>query len=142
MNCSQIKKLLSSFLDNELDSATFRFIEEHLKACPHCRECLQEFREIDDLVSGLPGIAPSPNFSRRVVEAAIGTSKTVEEKPVPFSSRLRFALERLSEKIFSLLPSGSRQPIQTLEEFGDYPPLSMSFIYFRLLEQPKQRKLI
>ncbi len=142
MNCSQIKRKLSVFLDNELDKTTSRLIEEHLSACPYCREYFQEFREIDDLVSGLPGIVPSPDFSRRVVQAAIGTPKTVEEKPVPFSSRLRFALERLSEKIFSLIPSGSRQPIKTLEEFGDYPPLSMSFIYFRLLEQPKQRKLI
>jgi Predicted integral membrane protein len=139
MNCSQIKKKLSAFMDDELDGATSRFITEHLKDCPRCREYLHEFRKIANLVNELPRNDPSPDFFRRVVKAAIGTSKIVDEKPVPFSSYLRFALERLSEEIFNLIPSGSPPNIRTLEEFGDCPPLSMSFIYFRLLEQPKQR---
>jgi hypothetical protein len=141
MNCSQVKKKFSSFMDNELDEATSRFITEHIKNCPRCREYLHEFRKIDDLVYGLPGKDPSPDFSRRVLMAAMETSPIVDAKPVPFSSRLRFPLERLSEEIFSLIPWKSRQDIRTLEEFSDCPPLSMSFIYFRLLEQPKQRML-
>lgn len=141
MNCSQIKKKLSSFIDNELDKVTSRFITEHLKDCPRCREYLHEFREIDNLVNRLPRNDPSPDFTRRVLMAAMGTSTIVDEKPVPFSSRLRFALERFSEEIFSLIAFGSPPGIRTLEEFGDCPPLSMSFIYFRLLEQPKQRIL-
>jgi anti-sigma factor RsiW len=139
MNCSQIGKKLSAFMDNELDGATSRFITEHLKDCPRCREYLHEFRKIEDLVIGLPKKDPNSDFSRRVLAAAIGTSTIIDEKPVPFSSRLRFALERLSEEIFSLIPSGPRQYIQTLEEFSDCPPLSMSSIYFKLLERPKQR---
>jgi hypothetical protein len=141
MNCSQIKKRLSSFMDNELDGTNSRFITEHLRACPQCREYQQEFRKIDDLVYGLRRIDPRPDFSQKVVKTATGTSTIIDEKPVPFSSRLRFALERLSEEIFSLIPLSSPPSIRTLEEFGDCPPLSMSFIYFRLLEQPKQRML-
>ena len=141
MNCSQIEKKLSAFIDNELDGATSRFITEHLEDCPRCREYLHEFRKIDELVYGLPRKDPSPDFSRRVLAAAIGTSTIVDEKPVLFSSRLRFALERLSEEIFSLVPSGRHQRIRTLEEFSDCPPLSMSFIYFTLLEQTKQRMM-
>jgi anti-sigma factor RsiW len=141
MNCSQIKKKLSLFMDNELDGATSRFITKHLKTCPQCREYLHEFRKIDDLVYGLPRNDPSPDFSLRVLRAAIGTSTIVDAEPVPFSSRLRFALERVSEEIFGLIPLGSSPSIRTLEEFSDCPPLSMSFIYFRLLEQSKQRML-
>ena len=126
-------------MDKELDEATSRFITEHLKDCPRCREYLHEFREVDNRLYGLPRNDPSPDFSRRVLRAAMGTSTIIDEKPVPFSSRLRFALERLSEEIFSLIPSGRHRPIRILEEFSDYPPLSMSFIYFRLLEQTKQR---
>ena len=114
-------------------------LKNTLKIVSNAGNSLHEFRKIDKLVYGLPRNDPSPDFSRRVVVAAIGTSKIADEKPVPFSSRLRFALERLSEEIFSLIPSGPRQGIRTLEEFSDCPPLSMSFIYFRLLEQPKQR---
>jgi hypothetical protein len=141
MNCSQVKRNLSAFKDNELDGATSRSITEHLKDCPWCREFLNEFEENDGLVYGLPRNDPSPDFTRRVLKAAIETSTIADEDPVPFSTRLRFALERLSEEIFRLIPGKSRQDIRPLEEFNDYPPLSMSFIYFRLLEQPKQRML-
>lgn len=139
MNCSQIEKKLSAFMDNELDGATSRFMTEHLEDCPRCREYLYEFRKIDDLVYGLAREDPSPDFSQRVLRAARGTSTIFDEKPLPFLSRLRFTLERLSEKTFNLIPSGSRQRLRTLEEFSDCPPLSMSSIYFRLLEQSKQR---
>lgn len=138
MDCSQIKRKLSAFKDNELDRATARFISEHLKDCPRCREYLQKFREIDELVYGLPLNDPSPDFSRRVVMAAIKTP-IADKKPVRFSSRLRFVLEQLSEEIFSLISWKPHQTIRTLEEFNDHPPLSMSFIYFKLLEQPEQR---
>ena len=141
MNCSQIKKKLSAFMDDELDEATSRLIKEHLKDCPPCREYLHEFREVDNLLYGLPRNDPNPDFSQRVLRTATGTSMIAGEKPVPFSSRIRFALERISEEIFSLIPSGSPPNIRTLEEFSDCPPLSLSFIYFRLLEQPKQRML-
>lgn len=141
MNCTQIKKKLSAFMDNELDGATSRFVTEHLKDCPRCREYLHEFREVDNLLVGLSRKDPNPDFSRRVLRVAIGTSTMVDEKPVPFSSRLRLALERFSQEIFSLIPSGSPPSIRTLEEFSDCPPLSLSYIYFRLLEQSKQRIL-
>jgi len=128
-------------MDNELDCATSRFIEKHLEDCLPCRESLHEFEEIYKVLYGLPRIDPSPDFSRRVVMAAVGASKMADEESVPFLPRLKFALERLSEKIFSLIPWKPRQGIRTLEEFSDYPPLSMSFIYFRLIEQTKQRML-
>ena len=139
MNCAQIKKKLSAFMDNEMDGTLSRFTTEHLRDCPRCRDYLRDFKEIDNLVCGLPRNDPDPDFSWRVAKAAIGTAKIVDEKPVPLSSRLRFALDRLSEEIFSPIPSGPGQNIRTLEEFSDYPPLSMSLIYFRLLEQPQQK---
>ena len=139
MNCSQIKNKLSAFLDNEVDGTSSQIITEHLKDCFQCRDYFRDFKEIDTLVCGLPRNDPKPDFSRRVAKAAIGTSKMVDEKPVSLAARLRFALERLSEEIFSLTRSGPGQSNRTLEEFSDYPPLSMSFIYFRLLEQPQQK---
>jgi hypothetical protein len=121
-----------------MDGTLSRAIREHLRNCPRCRDYLRDFKEIDNLVCGLPRNDPNPDFSWRVAKAAIGTSKIVDEKPVPLLSRLRLVLERLSEKIFSFRPSRPGPGIRTLEEFSDYPPLSMSFVYFRLLEQPKQ----
>lgn len=129
-------------MDNELDGPTSRFIKDHLEGCPRCRAYFYEFRKIDDTVHGLPSINFAPDFSGRVVKAAIGTSALIDEKPIPFSSRLRFALVRLSEEIFGLFYPGFLLNILTLEEFSDSPPLSMGFIYLRLIEQPKTRVLI
>ena len=72
MNCSQIEKKLSAFMDNELDGPTSRFINDHLRDCPQCRKFLQQFREVDGLVRGLPSHDLSPDFSWRIVQSGLG----------------------------------------------------------------------
>jgi anti-sigma factor RsiW len=138
MNCSQIEKKLSAFMDNEMDGPTSRFINDHLKDCPRCRKFLHQFREVDGLVRGLPSYDLSPDFSWRVVQRALENAHVAERNPVPFSSRLKFALEQFFESLFGLFHPGSGLVAPTLEEFSDSPPLSMSFIYFKLIKQPKQ----
>ncbi|MGC1404053.1 MAG: zf-HC2 domain-containing protein [Thermodesulfobacteriota bacterium] len=138
MNCSQVEKKLSAFMDNELDDPTSRFIYDHLKDCPRCRKFLYQFNDIDGLVRVLPNHDPSPDFSWRIVQAALGNPQVAERNPVPSSSRLKFALTQFSENIIGLFRPWSGLATPTLEEFSDSPPLSMSFIYFKLIGQPKQ----
>jgi anti-sigma factor RsiW len=135
MNCSQIRRKLSAFIDSELDGATSRLIEQHLEGCPECRENLIDFREVNELVQGLEKIDPGPDFSSRVVTAAMRTSVAANRETVSFAARLKLALARLSEAVFRLFEPGAGPNTQTLDEFNDCPPLSMSFIYFRLLDQ-------
>jgi anti-sigma factor RsiW len=136
MNCSQITRKLSAYMDDELSNITSHFIKEHLEGCPECLEFLRGFREVDNLVHALPKIHPSADFTARVVSAAIRTSDAPSRSTVvPFISRLKRALTRVSETVFRLFEPGSGPNTRTLDEFNDCPPLSLSFIYFTLLEQ-------
>jgi anti-sigma factor RsiW len=134
MNCSQITRKFSAYMDDELDDAISHLIKEHLEGCPECLESLNGFMEVDNLVHGLPKIDPSADFASRVVSAAILTSDASGRATVPFASRLKRAVTRLSEAVFSLFEPGAGPNTRTLDEFNDCPPLSLSFIYFTLLE--------
>jgi anti-sigma factor RsiW len=136
MECSGISGKLSAFTDNELDGETSRLVEQHLDGCPECRAHLRELSEVDEMVHGLPKIDPSPDFASRVVSAAMRTSNAASRRTVvSLASRLRLAVSRLSEAVFSLFEPGAAQTTRSLDELGDCPPLSMSFVYFKLLDQ-------
>ena len=135
MNCSQIRRKLSAFMDSELDGGTLRLIEQHLDGCPECQHYLLEFKEVNDLVHGLPKIDPSPDFSSRVVNTAMRASNVASRETVSFASRLKLAVARLSEAVFSLFEPGGSPDTRTLDEFSDCPPLSMSFVYFKLVDR-------
>ena len=135
MNCSQIRRKLSPFMDSELDGTTFRLIEEHLEGCPECRQYLLEFKEVDELIHGLPKIDLSPDFSSRVVNAAVREADVASRETVSFASRLKLAVARLSEAVFSLFEPEGSSDTRTLDEFSDCPPLSMSFVYLKLVDE-------
>jgi anti-sigma factor RsiW len=135
MNCSQVKRKLSAFMDGEMDGAISRIIEQHLDGCRDCQEYLLQFKEVDGLIYGLPRIEVNPGFTSRVVSAAIRTSAASNREPVSFASRLESAVARLSEAVFSLFEHDAGPSTRTLDEFSDCPPLSMSFAYFKLVDQ-------
>jgi predicted anti-sigma-YlaC factor YlaD len=135
MECSQIRRKLCAFMDGEMDGTTSQLIEEHLDGCRECLEYLHGFRQVDERLQGVPKIDLSPDFSSRVVSAAIQTPDVEKRKGVRFTSSLKQAVMRLSEAVFSLLGPGAGPSTRTLDEFSDCPPLSMSSIYFKLLDQ-------
>ncbi len=135
MNCSEIKKRLSAFIDGETDGTVSRIIEQHLEGCPDCRKYLHEFNEVDDMVYALPKIEVSPDFTSRVVSEAIRTSVVGGITTASFTSRAQSVLAWLSDAVFSLFEPGATPNTSTLDEFNDCPPLSMSFVYLSLLGQ-------
>jgi len=50
-NCSEIKELLSPYLDGELPEAQHRVVAEHLAACRDCARELDEFAQIDRIAA-------------------------------------------------------------------------------------------
>jgi len=42
--CKEHLQRISEYLDGELDSSICRQVEEHLAACPECRDCLESLR--------------------------------------------------------------------------------------------------
>ena len=67
MNCAEIQKYLSDFLDESLDNERARAIEDHLAACSRCSEEMANLAECRRLVSGLPAIELPLGFTNRVM---------------------------------------------------------------------------
>src|SRR5262245_22160014 len=67
MNCAEVQKYLSDFLDKSLDSDRARAIEDHLAACSRCSEEMASLAECRRLVSGLPAVELPLGFTNRVM---------------------------------------------------------------------------
>jgi anti-sigma factor RsiW len=135
MECRQAIERISPYLDHELDAASARQVEAHLHECANCREVLNEFQEIDGMVHGLPRFDPGPDFARQMSTKLSKSAATAEiERPgrPPVLERLF----RLLEDFVQLLSPTRAHTTGTLDEFGDFPPLSMGHIYFKLMDQP------
>jgi hypothetical protein len=135
MECRQAKERISSYLDQELDAASARQVEAHLHECANCREELREFQEIDGMVHGLPRFDLGPDFARQLSMKLSELAVTGEiERPGRPSVLER--LYRLLDDFVQLLSPTRAHTTGTLDEFSDFPPLSMGHIYFKLMDAP------
>lgn len=132
MECRQARGKISAYLDHELDATSVRQMESHLQQCPECRWTLEEFRGLNEEVRSLPKIDPGADFAVRMVRTAKGSATAgAEEAPARLSlwGRLSEIVENFMEVV-----SPPRLPATgALNEFNDFPPLSMGYIYFNLI---------
>jgi hypothetical protein len=66
MNCSEIKDLLSPYLDGELDRVSQQAVFRHLSGCPSCNYELMEMQKLVKLLAGLEEIDPPRDFSAKL----------------------------------------------------------------------------
>lgn len=132
MECRHARRKLSAHLDHELDAPSARQLAYHLQQCMECRQTLEEFRGLSEKVRSLPKIDPGPDFTVRMISAARGSAAPdAEEAPARFSlwERLSGIVENFMEVV-----SPPRLPATgALNEFNDFPPLSMGYIYVNLI---------
>jgi anti-sigma factor RsiW len=82
MNCSETKRLIDAYVDNELDLRGALEIEEHVARCPGCGEEERALRELQTSAhANLIRYAPSPEFEARLRDAL-----HTEGLPVPVGS--------------------------------------------------------
>ena len=67
MNCEEVQKYLSDFLDKNLDVEHGAAIRDHLAICSLCSEEMASLAECQRLVSGLPAVEPPVGFTNRVM---------------------------------------------------------------------------
>jgi hypothetical protein len=67
MNCEEVQKYLSDFLDEGLDIEHSREVSDHLANCPLCSEEMASLAECQRLVAGLPIVEPPVGFTTRVM---------------------------------------------------------------------------
>jgi hypothetical protein len=135
MECRQAKERISPYLDQELDAASARQLEAHLHECANCREALKELQEIDGMVLGLPRFDPGPDFARQV-STKLSEPAATGEIERPGRPSLFDRLFRLLDDFVHLMSPTRAHTTGTLDEFSDFPPLSMGHIYFKLMDQP------
>lgn len=70
MDCKQLQQCIDDYLDGILPAGEQRLAEQHLAACSDCRRELNQIQELRHALRGLPVPAPSPDFTRRVLDTA------------------------------------------------------------------------
>ncbi|MBP1725509.1 MAG: putative transrane anti-sigma factor [Deltaproteobacteria bacterium] len=132
MRCVDVKERLSAYVDRELDAALQRSVGEHLDGCVRCREELAALRAIDAEIQALPQVGMGPEFAEAVTVRACKDFLARDGSHVvrtgPFAR-----LENLLEALFEVLEASGSVRTRTLDEFSDFPPLSMGYVYCRLL---------
>jgi anti-sigma factor RsiW len=131
MRCHEVKEKLSAYLDKELEPSTSHRVTGHLDRCPRCKEDLQRHENLDNLLQSLPVIDAGPDLaSKLLARVKVRERDTRENLPMERGTSI-FA--RLAESLLELFKMTGKPTTRTLDEFGDFPPLSLSFAYFSIL---------
>jgi len=68
MNCSEIKELLSEYVDEVLDAKTKALVDEHLSTCKDCQQELASLKTLVNELGSLESVAPPSDFLTQVHE--------------------------------------------------------------------------
>ena len=66
MNCQRMEAQWIAYLDGRATPRERREVLDHLAACAGCRQRLEEYRGVWDLLGELPAVDPSPWFDARM----------------------------------------------------------------------------
>jgi hypothetical protein len=133
MKCQEVQERVSAYLDDELDSALHQGMANHLNQCARCREELDGFQGVDALLKGLARLDVGPEFAEHLV---VGVCKeSVASERMCFEGGVSNPVLRFFESFFELLGPARSRRTRSLEEFDDFPPLSIGYLYCRILGQ-------
>ena len=68
MKCKLARKLLSPYLDGELEPSAKNSLLNHLRICPPCRRELEELETVGQVLRCLPELTPAPGFRTQLRE--------------------------------------------------------------------------
>jgi anti-sigma factor RsiW len=132
MRCADVKERLSAYLDRELEPVHERLLREHLDGCVSCREDLASLQALDAKVQALTLVHMDPEFAEALTVKVCKDFLAADRWPLSRTG-LFARLTSTVEVLFDLLESAGSPRTRTLDEFADFPPLSMGFVYCRLL---------
>jgi hypothetical protein len=75
MNCTEIKDMLSLYIDGELDEKEQKIIEEHIITCESCRKELEQYKKIIYMLQNLIEEEPPKGFCKRLHEKLLKTKQ-------------------------------------------------------------------
>ena len=99
MNCKKAKKLISDYVDGELDLTKRSSLEEHLESCEECRKILEDYKGIAGTAQQLEAGSPSPYVWTRIkqrLETSVPSYEGTKKRSWSWSPRLTYAVSFLS----------------------------------------------
>ena len=99
MNCKKAKKLISDYVDGELDMTKRSSLEEHLESCKECRKILEDYKRIAGTARQLEAGYPSPYVWTRIkqrLETSTPSYEGAKRRPWSWSPQLTYAVSLLS----------------------------------------------
>ncbi len=136
MENDEFKSRLSAYKDGELDGNLSEKVSLHLQNCVACRKELAELERVDSLVKGMPKLEIDESFFSQLI-AGISTKQQDRPESAPFPRRVFARFLQLADSIFELVSGHENERTATLDEFSDFPPLSMSHAFFQVIGQQK-----
>lgn len=134
MRCGDVKERLSAYLDRELESALEGLVREHLDRCGACGEDLAELKGLDIRLQALPKVRMYPEFAEALTVRVCRDSLAADRSRLG-GAGLFARLTSLLQTLFDLVETSRSPRTRSLDEFSDFPPLSMGYVYCRLLGQ-------
>ncbi len=88
----ELENRASEYLEGQLDAVRRAEVDQHLAACPACRERLEEIRQVIELCHSVEPVEPAPWLVSKILLSTIGERKpTLKEK---FAAFLRPGLQQ------------------------------------------------
>ncbi len=88
--CSEIKELISQYIDDELNADERREFEEHMDSCEECRNELDELMQIVGLCKDVPEEELPADFKIELHQKLLEVQKQSEEASKPAFYRARY----------------------------------------------------
>jgi tetratricopeptide (TPR) repeat protein len=96
MKCTKAQKMISDFIDGELDGGKTTALKKHLDSCPECQTLLENFQRIKHKAKGLEKAEPSRETWFQIQAAIKEKAQAVVPGPrirfLFFPAPLRFAV--------------------------------------------------
>ncbi len=135
MKCREIQEKLSAYIDKELNPDQFENITQHMVHCSECSSKLEGLQKVDTVLNNAPLYNVPAKFSKKLMQEIHITSSSTENLKI---INLIFApVTKFFLNFFTLIESLKSFRTATLDEFSDFPPCSMGYIYFNLIDQRK-----
>lgn len=96
MKCAKAKKLISEYIDNDLDKEKTASLRKHLDMCPECQDLMKDFQQIKQKAKGLKRAEPSGQtwfrVQSRLQERTQSPSSSSRIRFLFFPAKLRYAV--------------------------------------------------
>jgi anti-sigma factor RsiW len=98
MRCKKAKKLISDYIDGELDSSKRSSLEKHLETCEECRKFMADTQRIAHTAQELDAGSPSPYVWTRIKQGVKAQTPPAEarKRMWRWSPELKYAVGILS----------------------------------------------